>query len=62
MNHPLQPLVKDHAGVIRFKANGIVRFLLNRGPTTLNDIRSATGRQPRRRVDARYAAAHESPG
>lgn len=28
--HPVQPLVKDGGGVIRFKENAIVSFLLNR--------------------------------
>lgn len=29
--HPIQPLVKDEHGVIRFKANAIVRFMLDAG-------------------------------
>ena len=41
MNHPIQPLLKDAQGVLRFKANAIVRDLLdyasNRG-LGLNEI------------------------
>lgn len=33
--HPMQPLVIDEDGVARFKANAIVRFLLNDGPNDL---------------------------
>jgi hypothetical protein len=36
--HPLQPLIKDDRGVIRFKANAIVRFLLDNGPHNLNHL------------------------
>ena len=36
--HPIQPLVKDPHGVVRFKANGIVRFLLDNGGHDLNDL------------------------
>lgn len=38
MNHPMQPLERDAAGVIRFKANPIVRYLLDNGPHDLNGI------------------------
>lgn len=38
MRHPLQPLYRDEHGVIRFKANAIVRFLLDRGPFDLNTL------------------------
>ncbi len=34
--HPMQPLIRDSDGVIRFKANAIVRFLLDIGPLNLN--------------------------
>jgi hypothetical protein len=36
--HPMQPLVKDTDGTVRFKANGIVTFLLDNGPFDMNDI------------------------
>jgi len=36
--HPLQPLVKDKQGVVRFKENAIVRFLLEAGSIDLNQI------------------------
>ena len=32
-DHPIQPLVKDGHGVLRFKANAIVRHLLDTHPT-----------------------------
>lgn len=38
MKHPMQPLVKDANGVIRFKANRIVRHLLDHGGIDLNAI------------------------
>lgn len=38
--HPIQPLETDAQGVIRFKANAIVQFLLETGPYDLNDIAS----------------------
>lgn len=38
MNHPLQPIAVDEHGVIRFKANKIVCYLLDRGGITLNDL------------------------
>jgi hypothetical protein len=34
--HPLQPLVKDEYGVVRFKPNKIVRYLLDNGGIDLN--------------------------
>lgn len=37
-NHPQQPLVRDKFGVVRFKTNAIVRFLLDRGGFDLNDL------------------------
>lgn len=36
----MQPLVKDKDGVIRFKANQIVRYLLDNGGTNLNQLRT----------------------
>lgn len=36
--HPMQPLVRDEHGTIRFKENAIVRFLLDNGPHDLNSI------------------------
>jgi hypothetical protein len=30
--HPVQPLIADDDGVLRFKANAIVRCLLDNGP------------------------------
>ena len=36
--HPIQPLEKDDDGVVRFKKNAIVRFLLDAGPFDLNQI------------------------
>ena len=38
MKHPLQPLQKDATGVIRFKENKIVQFLLDAGPFDLNQL------------------------
>jgi hypothetical protein len=32
----VQPIVRDAHGVVRFKENSIVRFLLNSGPVDLN--------------------------
>lgn len=34
MNHPIQPLVKDAKGTLRFKANAIVQHLLDTHPTS----------------------------
>lgn len=36
--HPVQPLIVDADGVMRFKANAIVRFLLNAGPFDMNHL------------------------
>lgn len=38
MNHPIQPLEEDEFGVIRFKSNAIVRFLLDNGSFDMNTI------------------------
>lgn len=38
MSHPIQPLEKDKDGVIRFKQNNIVRYLLDNGPFDMNQI------------------------
>ena len=37
MNHPIQPLYNDN-GVTRFKANAIVRYLLDAGPFDMNHL------------------------
>jgi len=36
--HPTQPLILDDHGVVRFKANKIVRALLDTGKLNMNDI------------------------
>jgi hypothetical protein len=36
--HPIQPLIKDGLGVVRFKANAIVQYLLDNGGINLNDL------------------------
>lgn len=36
--HPIQPLEKDAHGVIRFKGNAIVKWLLDKGGLNMNDI------------------------
>lgn len=36
--HPLQPLISDEHGVLRFKRNEIVRFLLDNGGIDLNSL------------------------
>ena len=36
--HPIQPLKIDHEGVLRFKENKIVRFLLEDGHNDLNRL------------------------
>lgn len=36
MKHPMQPIALDDNGTARFKANKIVRFLLDAGPFDLN--------------------------
>lgn len=38
MPHPIQPLEEDSNGVVRFKANDIVRYILDHGGVDLNDI------------------------
>lgn len=38
MNHPMQPLIPDERGMIRFKANAIVRHLLDHGGIDLNAL------------------------
>ena len=35
---PLQPIVKDERGTVRFRANAIVKWLLDAGPIDLNRI------------------------
>lgn len=36
--HPDQPLYTDADGIVRFKPNKIVRFLLDAGPFDLNQL------------------------
>lgn len=36
--HPIQPLVKDEKGVLRFKKNAIVVYILDNGGIDLNQI------------------------
>ena len=36
--HPIQPLGRDRNGVVRFRQNAIVAFLLDEGPFDMNDI------------------------
>lgn len=36
--NPNQPIIVDSAGVVRFKANEIVRVLLDHGPYDLNTL------------------------
>lgn len=38
LEHPQQPIVKDSAGVDRFKENKIVSYLLDRGGISMNDL------------------------
>lgn len=38
MKHPMQPIEIDEHGVARFKANAIVRHLIDHGSIDLNDI------------------------
>lgn len=38
MKHPIQPLEKDKNGIIRFKENKIVRYLLDNGGIDLNKL------------------------
>ena len=37
-SHPQQPLIRDSDGILRFKQNAIVRYLLDMGPATLTLI------------------------
>ena len=41
--HPMQPVVVDDRGVVRFKANRIVRFLTDTARLDLNQLRSVPG-------------------
>jgi len=41
--NPIQPLVTDKHGVLRFKANKIVKMLLDRGSLNMNDIAEFAG-------------------
>lgn len=36
--HPMQPIVIDHQGVVRFQHNALVRFLLDSGPFDMNQL------------------------
>ena len=36
--HPIQPLYKDPSGIVRFKDNAIVLFLLDNGPFDMNAL------------------------
>lgn len=36
--HPVQPLMRCKDGVVRFKANAIVQFLLDAGPFDMNKL------------------------
>jgi hypothetical protein len=36
--HPLQPLVTHDQGIVRFKANEIIQFLLDAGPFDMNKL------------------------
>jgi len=38
MNYPIQPIEYDAQGIIRFKENAIVRYLLDAGPLDLNKL------------------------
>lgn len=38
----VQPLIKDDDGVVRFRANAIVRFLLDAGPFDMNTLAAAS--------------------
>ena len=38
MRHPMQPIEKAADGVVRFKANAIVRWLIDTNKTNLNEI------------------------
>jgi len=36
--HPIQPIIKDKNGTLRFKENAIVSFLLDAGPFDMNKL------------------------
>lgn len=36
--HPMQPIYRDKHGVVRFKENKLVAFLLDAGPFDMNQI------------------------
>lgn len=36
--HPVQPLITDKDGTLRFKSNKIVEFLLEAGPFNMNQL------------------------
>ena len=38
VRHPLQPLLIDEHGTVRFKANAIVIYLLDAGPYDMNTL------------------------
>lgn len=38
MKHPIQPLLRDKDGTVRFKKNKIVRYLLDAGPFDMNQL------------------------
>lgn len=38
MSQPIQPLITDEQGVVRFKANGIVAHLLEQGGISMNQL------------------------
>jgi hypothetical protein len=38
VTHPIQPLIRDEQGVLRFKRNAIVRYLLDCGPFDMNHL------------------------
>lgn len=40
MKHPIQPLITDENGTLRFKSNAIVEYLLENGGIDLNEIAS----------------------
>ena len=38
MKQPIQPLQEDESGVIRFKQNSLVRYILDHGGIDMNDL------------------------
>lgn len=38
MKHPLQKIYQDERGIVRFRANAIIRWLLDTGRIDLNEI------------------------